>query len=275
VKYKLVAFDLDGTLLDNDKHIVGDNLTALLEAHERGMYIVPATGRTWPGMPQELKALSFIRYCITVNGACVYDREEDRVLHKAEIDSKRALEIMEYMDSVDALYDCYQDNRGLMSRGFYEKLPEYTTDPAVLRHVMRLRNPVDDLKTLLRENGRSVQKIQMHFKDPQLRLRQLKIMPGILPDMAVTSSIYNNIEINCLAANKGDALIKLCELLGIPPEESISFGDGSNDISMLRAAGVGVAMGNAEDFVKAAADLVTDSNVDAGLAKALRKLMEE
>lgn len=273
MKYRLIAFDLDGTILDNDKNLPPENIEALRRAHEKGVYIVPATGRTFPGMPEELRSLPFIRYCITVNGACIYDREADRVLHRAEISNARALEIMELMDGIDALYDCYQDNRGLMSRRFYEKLPQYTTDPAVLKHVLRLRNPVDDLKTHLRQNGRNVQKIQMHFKDPDLRLRQLELLPSVLRDMAVTSSIYNNIEINCLEANKGDALLKLCGLLGIKPEESIALGDGSNDISMLRAAGMGIAMGNAELSVKQAADSVALSNQELGFAKTIDALM--
>ena len=273
MKYKLIAFDLDGTFLDSRKHLIEENVRALERAYELGLYIVPATGRTWPGIPEELRALPFIRYCIAVNGAQIYDRLEDRVLHREEIPAERALEIMEFMDTVDALYDCYQDSKGWMSRRFYEKLEEYVTDKFLLPHVRRLRQPVEELKDMLRQNGRSVQKMQMHFKDPELRLRYLELLPGMLPDMAVTSSLYNNIEINCLKANKGDALTRLCTLLSIDPAECIAFGDDTNDMSMLRAAGMGVAMGNARDSLKAAADMVTLTNDEAGLSKALEGLI--
>ena len=275
MSYKLLAFDLDGTVLDSRKHLTDENLQALELAHRKGLYIVPATGRTWPGIPEELRELPFIRYAITVNGALIYDREQDKALHRAEISSERALEIMEYMDGVDALYDCYQDNRGLMSRRFYDILHEYTTDPAVLKHVKKLRNPVDDLQSLLRENGKSVQKIQMHFRSQELRHEQLRTMPALFPDMAVTSSIYNNIEINCRAANKGDALSKLCALLGIDPSASIALGDGTNDISMLKAAGMGVAMANADPATKAAADMLTAGCDESGFAQAVLKLLSE
>ena len=273
MKYKLVAFDLDGTFLDSEKHLIEENVQALQRACKKGLYVVPATGRTWPGIPEELRALPFIRYCITVNGAQIYDRQQDRILHREEIPAKRALELMEFMDGVDALYDCYQDNAGWMSRRFYEKLEEYVTDPVLLPHVRRLRQPVEELKDMIRQNGRSVQKMQMHFKDMDLRLKYLDLLPGLLPDMAVTSSLYNNIEINCSEANKGAALERLCGILGVEREESIAFGDDTNDMSMLRAAGVGVAMGNAKDIVKAAADMVTLTNDEAGLAKALEKLI--
>lgn len=273
MKYKLIAFDLDGTFLDSEKHLIEENVQALQRACKKGLYVVPATGRTWPGIPEELRALPFIRYCITVNGAQIYDRQQDRILHREEIPAKRALELMEFMDGVDALYDCYQDNAGWMSRRFYERLEEYVTDPVLLPHVRRLRQPVEELKDMIRQNGRSVQKMQMHFRDMELRRKYLDLLPGLLPDMAVTSSLYNNIEINCLEANKGAALERLCGILGVEREKSIAFGDDTNDISMLRAAGVGVAMGNAKDIVKAAADMVTLTNDEAGLAKALEKLI--
>ena len=77
------------------------------------------------------------------------------------------------------------------------------------------------------------------------------------------------------AANKGDALCSLCAALGIPIEETLAFGDGTNDTSMLRAAGAGVAMGNADFSVKAAADTVCDDNEHDGLAEYLERLMEE
>lgn len=275
MKYKLIAFDLDGTFLDSEKHLIEENVQALQRACKKGLYVVPATGRTWPGIPEELRALPYIRYCITVNGAQIYDRQQDRILHREEIPAKRALELMEFMDGVDALYDCYQDNAGWMSRRFYERLEEYVTDPVLLPHVRSLRQPVEELKDMIRQNGRSVQKMQMHFRDMELRRKYLDLLPGLLPDMAVTSSLYNNIEINCLEANKGAALERLCGILGVEREKSIAFGDDTNDMSMLRAAGMGVAMGNAKDIVKAAADMVTLTNDEAGLAKALETLLAE
>lgn len=85
----------------------------------------------------------------------------------------------------------------------------------------------------------------------------------------------SNIELNIAAANKGDALCSLCAALGIPIEETLAFGDGTNDLSLIRAAGCGVAMGNADFSVKAVADAVCDDNEHDGLAKYLEKLLEE
>ena len=90
--------------------------------------------------------------------------------------------------------------------------------------------------------------------------------------MSVTSSIPNNVEINARHANKGEALGFLCRYLGLEIAQSMSFGDGSNDRSMIEAAGVGVAMANADEALKAVADYVTDTNDNDGVAKAVERL---
>ena len=94
-----------------------------------------------------------------------------------------------------------------------------------------------------------------------------------IPGIFVTSSLSNNLEVNAVGADKGGALLRLAELLGIRQEATMAFGDGENDISMLRMAGIGVAMENAEDHVKEAADYVTVTNNEAGVAAALRKFV--
>ena len=273
MKYKLAAFDLDGTLLDDAKRLPEQNLRALERAAEKGIELVPATGRILGGIPDFLRDLPSIRYCICINGASVIDARENRVLYAADIPAGRAVELAELMDGIPAIYDCYQDGWGWMSRAMYEKIDEYVYGAAAAKMTRDTRTPVDDLKALLRERGRPVQKMQMHFKDPAARLHWLEVLPGMLPDIAVTSSIRSNIELNAADANKGQALRALCAALGISPEETVAFGDGTNDISMLRAAGVGVAMANAAPEVIVAADTVTGDNNSAGVAQTLLKLI--
>ena len=139
----------------------------------------------------------------------------------------------------------------------------------------RSRTPVEDLKDYLRADGGSIQKTQMHFRDLEERKRQLELLPSLFPEIAVSTSIPTNIELNIAAANKGDALLALCDKLGIAREETVAFGDGTNDLSMLRAAGVGAAMGNADFAVKAAADTVCDDNEHDGVAKFIEGLLAE
>ena len=273
MQYRLIAFDLDGTLLDGEKHIPPENLAALYAAAERGMHIVPATGRIYPGLPEELRKLPFLRWCITINGAYVYDAEEDSAVHREEISRDLALRVIDYMDENGLIYDCYKDNWGYMDRRFYERAVEIMPDKGILDLLVRLRPPVESLRAYIEETGGGVQKLQMYFTDMEERSRQLRLLPGLFPELVVTSSVKNNIELNSAAANKGGALAALCRHLGVAPEETVAFGDGTNDLSMLRAAGLGVAMGNAAPEVKAVADLVTEDNEHAGVARVINEIL--
>ena len=136
-----------------------------------------------------------------------------------------------------------------------------------------LRTPVDSLYDTVKERGRPVQKMQMHFKDPQLRLRELESLPALFPETAVSSSLPWNIEINSTGATKGKALKMLCAALGIDVRDTLAFGDGTNDLDMIQTAGVGVAMGNAVEEVKQAADWVAPRNVENGVAAGIYRFM--
>ena len=273
MKYRLIAFDLDGTLLRNDKSLTDRGLRALYAAHEKGALIVPATGRIYKGVPAALWLQPFSRYFITINGALVYDAEKDEALSRAEIPNDLALRICGHMDTLDVVYDCYKDGWGYVSRDMYERAGDYISDRGILELFYRSRTPVEDLKDYLRADGGSVQKLQMHFRDMRAKKKELETLPALFPETAVSSSVISNIEINIRAANKGDALLALCAQLGIDPADTLAFGDGTNDLSMIRAAGCGVAMGNAAFSVKAAADAVCDDNEHDGLAKYLEQML--
>ena len=103
---RLIAFDLDGTFLDDDKHIPVENLRAIAAAAEWGWIPVPATGRIFRGIPQPVKELPGVRYFIVSNGAGVYDAKEDRILLRADISPEQAVRLYEYMDTLPVIYDC-------------------------------------------------------------------------------------------------------------------------------------------------------------------------
>ena len=272
---KLIALDLDGTLLDADKKLSAENAAALARAAEGGIEIVPATGRFYRGIPQVVKELPYVRYVITVNGAAVYDVALQKTVCASEIPWERAVDVMERLDTLDAIYDCYQNGWGWMTQAFYDKAEVYAANIHSLDMIKNLRTPVPELKACLKERAAGVQKIQIFFRDMDLRAEMLETLPGEFPDLVVTTSIVNNIELNSREATKGVALTKLAAHLGIPIEETMSFGDDRNDIPMLVSAGTGVAMGNAEDVVKQAADYVTDDCAFSGVARAMRHFLWE
>jgi len=268
---KLILLDLDGTLLTSGKQISPANYAALEEAAARGIHIVPSTGRFYEGMPQVVRDLPMFRYAITVNGAQIYDRQTDSVLCRREIRPEDAERVYDKLDTLPVIYDCFMDGWGYMDRRNYERVEEFISDERVKRMVWDLRRPVEDFRAFMRRQNRSVQKIQMFFKDMDERERAWRELIELFPGMSVTSSIVNNVEINEKSANKGEALRFLCEHLGVDVSESMAFGDGSNDRSMIEAAGIGVAMANADESLRDIADCITDTNDNDGVAKAIRR----
>ncbi len=268
---KLIALDLDGTLLNSDKQLTQQNAQALACAAARGIEIVPTTGRFFSGMPEVIRSLPYLHYAITINGAAVYDVRCDADIARAEIPLPLAVEIMRYLDTLPVIYDCYMNNWGWMTRAMQLRADAFAPDEHYLRMIRNLRTPVDDLKSYLLETGRDVQKIQLFLTDPALRLTLLRQLGGQFEGLCVSSSVPNNIEINSTDANKGEALRKLAAHLGLDISQTMAFGDGLNDLSMLRAAGVGVAMENACPEAKQAADYVTGSCDESGVAAAIER----
>ena len=268
---KLIALDLDGTLLNSDKQLTQQNAQALACAAARGIEIVPTTGRFFSGMPEVIRSLPYLHYAITINGAAVYDVRCDADIARAEIPLPLAVEIMRYLDTLPVIYDCYMNNWGWMTRAMQLRADAFAPDEHYLRMIRNLRTPVDDLKSYLLETGRDVQKIQLFLTDPALRLTLLRQLGGQFEGLCVSSSVPNNIEINSTDANKGEALRKLAARLGLDISQTMAFGDGLNDLSMLRAAGVGVAMENACPEAKQAADYVTGSCDESGVAAAIER----
>lgn len=273
---KLIAFDLDGTLFDDRKQLPQENIAALRAAGDAGIHLVPATGRILQGLPDQLLQLGLFRYFIFANGASVYDLDTETQLFSACIPPELAVRICEHMDTLPVLYDCYRGEWGYMTQWMYEAAPDFfALEPEILKLVRRLRKPVPELKENIREVDVPLEKLQMYFRPEQMaeRERQLLELPRLFPEIAATSSLKNNIEINSIKAGKGRALLELCAQLGIAPEDTVAFGDGLNDADMLEAAGYGAAMENAADAVKQKADAVIENNNDAGVGKEIFRLL--
>ena len=273
--HKIIALDLDGTLLNSNKELTPRNLAALKSAADAGILIVPTTGRFYGGMPEEIRQLPFIKYAITINGAQVSDVCSGEVIYKAEIPCYEAIGIMEFLDDYPVIYDCYQHNDAWMTKKLKERIDEIVSGVHYRKMLHELRKPVEDLKQVLRERNCGVQKVQFFTNKPEVRTYLMEELLKRFENLCVTSSTDDNVEINQMHANKGEALLALGEHLGIKREEIISFGDGYNDLSMLKAAGVGVAMANACEAAKKAADRITLSCDEDGVAAFIEEILSE
>ena len=277
---RIIALDLDGTLLDSEKRLSEVNRDALARAAEKGVLIVPTTGRFFGMMPPAVRDLPFVRYAITINGAQVYDRETDTAIVKDEIPLEMALGVMELLDRYDVIYDCYRANWGWMTAALQDKAADYATNEHYLKMVREFRKPVPELKAHLRATASEgdVQKIMLFAPNSQVSGLSSKVLAAIsseiaasFPEIKVTASTWNNIELNIKTAHKGNALKRFAEHLGFGLENCMAFGDGMNDFTMVEQAGLGIAMANAEPEVKRVAKYVTLSNDEDGVAKGIDK----
>lgn len=273
---KIISLDLDGTLLDSQKRLSEANRAALEEAAAKGVHIVPTTGRFFGMMPQAVRDLPFVRYAITINGAQVYDRETDTAIVREEIPLDMALDIISLLDGYDVIYDCYRSNWGWMTESLQAKAEDYATDAHYLKMVREFRKPVPDLKEYLKSTAAEgdVQKVMLFARNTPGSESVTKAITEAVserfPSIKTTSSTWNNLELNIATAHKGNSLKRFAEHLGYTLDNCMALGDGTNDLSMIEAAGLGVAMSNAHPLVLAAANHVTASNDEDGVARAIR-----
>ena len=155
-----------------------------------------------------------------------------------------------------------------MTKRDYEQLCSYPVE-ALQYHIKndltRYACIVEDLREYIEKNDVSVEKLTLPYVEPERRAELFQKI-NELPVSCVWGGL-NGMEVTAQAATKGEALLRVCRYFGLLPENCIAFGDSGNDISMLKLAGIGAAMGNASDDVKAAADIITDTNDNDGVAQ--------
>lgn len=265
---RLIGLDLDGTTLTTDKKLTSHTKEVLEACIRQGIEVLPATGRVWSGIPEELMKMEGVHYVISSNGAAVVELATGKAVYTNGIAWDRALEVFDILERYDTFYDAYAEGNGWCEARFYENLNDYGIEPLIQRLVKSSRTCIEDLREWVKEHKSPIEKINMFFRDEEKRQQAFRELSEI-PDLAVTCSLTNNLEINHCTCNKGDALLNLGKILGISMEQIMACGDGNNDLEMVRNAGVGVAMENGEDSVKEAADYVTVTNDEEGVARAI------
>lgn len=267
-KIRLIGLDLDGTTLTTDKRLTPHTKEVLEACIRQGIEVLPATGRVWSGIPKELTDIEGVRYVISSNGAAVVELATGKAVYTNGIGWERALEIFDLLEEYDTFYDAYAMGNGWCEGRFYDDLDAFGIEHYLQPMVKKSRTRIDDLRGWVREHKVPVEKINMFFKDEENRQKAFRELSQ-LPDLAVTCSLSNNLEINHCTCNKGDALLNLGRILGIPMNEIMACGDGNNDLEMIQDAGVGIAMENGEESVKEAADYITATNDEEGVAQAI------
>ncbi len=269
-KIKMIGLDLDGTLLTSEKKITAYTRQVLASALAQGIVVLVSTGRPLTAIPKEALDIPGMKYAVTTNGARVMDIEKNETIQESTLSTEQARHLLEIIGTYDPILEIFIDGNSYSKKVTQEKAEEYLKDPHVIEYFMSTRIHVEDLGAMICEKKVSVEKVHGIFKnreEAQAVYEKLKAIPGIV----VVSSFGNNWEINKEGTNKGQALLRLGESLGIKREEIMACGDSMNDYEMLKAVGFGVAMSNADAEVKEIADYITESNDEDGVAKAIER----
>ena len=266
---RLIGLDLDGTVFDSQKRISPRTRAAIAAACARGAAVLPVTGRPRAGLPQAFLDIPGVRYAVTSNGAVILDLARDQVLATAPLGREDALWALERSRALGAVTDVYVDGSAYTSAATFDALLA-AAQPEMRAYFLATRTVVEDLPGWLAGLERPVEKLTMLFQRPDDRLTAWRVFEQAGPFEA-TSSLPNNLELNARGVDKGKALLRLAGLLGLERQQVMVCGDSSNDVAMLRAAGLGVAMGNATPEAAAAADVRTATNDEDGVALAIER----
>lgn len=265
---KLIAMDLDGTLFDDDHRTISKrNIDAIVKAHNKGIKIVIASGRTLCQINNILKLIP-ADYVIASNGAAAIDRE-GRVISSDGMDYESWTEAYKVLEEYNTATEVYAYGKTYLKssqKGLYKN--KYLNN-ILLNELKAVINYCDDVTQTLK--NKIVEKITSIYipEDVYNTVRERLLNMGL----AVTSSVPYNIEVNKMGVNKGKGLSSLCRELNIKSDEAMAFGDGSNDVEMLLWAGCSYAMGNAVDEAKKAAKHIADTNHNNGLGKAIEAIL--
>lgn len=267
-KFRIVAVDMDGTVLNSEKKISRENIEAFSLCKQKGILVVPVTGRPTSGMYEEYIRDMGCRYSINTNGAVVVDFEEKKELLSRTIKSATAENVLDILENFNCYYSLFYKGFGYLSRDKYDyELNRYINTP-MHKYIIKTRVPVENQREFFSKIDHC-DNIYVTAKTTEIRDNICKEIQNV-KDIFFTCSDVDDVEIggNC---SKGKTLLELSNLLGVKREEILAIGDSGNDVSMLEMAGLGVAMGNGSESVKNSADYVTKSCEENGVAFAIHK----
>lgn len=268
---RMIVVDMDGTLLNEVNKITARTIEVLQKAEDRGIMIVPATGRCRALLPDELRQNLNIRYAILENGAEIWDYKENKAVYQSSLPEGIAAQVYDRIKGHTCFAEFFRNGEAYSEMDCFDRLMGMELDQNFVNYFRRNHIFVRTFEKLP-EVLRQTKKINMYNLEPSLRLELDKFLQDA-GNCAMTSSVFDNLEVQNRKTGKGEALNILCERTGVSRKEVIAFGDGDNDLQMLQCAGIGIAMSNATEKTRNAADEVARSNKEEGVAVYLEKFL--
>lgn len=273
-KIRLLALDVDGTLFTTEGKVTKASIEAIRKAQKKGVQVVLASGRDYDGLPwDQLKEVS-IDYVLTSNGSAVYRTRDRKCLREECLDKEQMIPIFDFILSRKVYLSIFIDGVNYTPNQCFPYV-EHMPLPDYVKTMLRNKaNRMEDLIGYLKEHDAKIQKatLNFQFKDgAYFNREEVKAYLQKCPDINLVDGGFSNLEFTKKGVSKATGLEMLTEYLNIPMEEVLAVGDSENDVEMLGAAGLGIAMGNALDHVKEVADAITLTNDEEGVAAVVEK----
>ncbi|NCB42568.1 MAG: HAD family hydrolase [Clostridia bacterium] len=272
-KIKILAFDMDGTLLDEQGSLSSVNEACIQRAMDKGYHIVIATGRGYSAFPEDVLNIKGIRYMISSNGAHIVNQHTRETIYSNLLTRDAVEAAMPWISDPELMREVFFHHKVYADKHCMDDLSRYgVLSEKSQKYVWATRKPVEDAVELIREYADQLENINLLFPNQEKRLRYWEELRNV-KGLTVVSSMPYNIELGGATTSKATALKALAGMLGLSHDNIMSFGDSSNDAEMLSASQIGIAMGNAVDELKEIADCVTETNEKDGVALALSQLL--
>ena len=274
MRYKCVVSDLDRTLLNDKSELSEATTEALRHLIAAGVLVVPASGRPFAAFPDCVLNLPGIRYAITSNGVALVDVETKKQIWSLRLKENVAADILTLTEDFGVTYEGFIGGKAYTAQDYFENPVKYGVRPEIISYIQSTRTPVPDIRMFLMENRKNLDCMDVIICPENKKELFAKIKENI-SGVYVTTSAPHLIEISDADAGKHSGLRKLLAMEQISHSETVAFGDGENDSEMLHEAGLGIAVENAGELCKKAADWITAKSGEDGVAKALYKIFPE
>ena len=265
MSYRVIALDLDGTLLTPAKTILPQSIEALNQARQAGVHVAIVTGRHHCAIHPFYQALQLDTPAICFNGTYLYDYQAKKVLASDPLDPQLALQVIEMLNQQQIHGLLYVDDAMLYQTPTGHVMRTLKWAESLPAHQRPLFRQVPDLAQAARDAG-SIWKFALSHDNHQ-ELQQFATRVEAQLGLACEWSWHDQVDIARAGNSKGKRLAEWVAAQGLSMQDVVAFGDNYNDISMLQAAGTGVAMGNADDAVKAHANVVIGDNTTDSIAQ--------
>ena len=263
--YKLVAFDMDGTLLNSQKKISSKTIEAINKAIDAGKIVILNTGRCPAELKEYREVLPRLRYVNCVSGALVYDYEEERSIYESPLSEEEVKTLIQIGKETDEMVHLM----GITSVVEKDKVPHMNDYYMGVYQPMyeEVTTKVDNIYDYYVGNPYSVHKLNIYHHSKAARYHTRKAIKESGLELEMKDSEATGLEMN------GTGLKQLCHHLGISIEETIVVGDADNDKEALETAGFAVAMGNAKESIKEISDIIVSDNDHDGCAEVIENYL--